>query len=219
MKQAPLKVIIFDFDGVMADSHAFHAYALGQAAKHLNLPFSSKDHEQFFVGKSLIQGTEEYLDYYSQSENFDQFINLKKSFDSKYSKIIQPITGVLPFISQFEVNFPLAICSGARRILVDQFLNKYSLNHRFEVIVTVDDVAKSKPDPESYHLVLEQLQLPANQVIAIEDSPPGIESATAAGIATLGITTTHESSDLKKAAWTVDSFKAIFELLHRQGLV
>jgi len=75
----------------------------------------------------------------------------------------------------------LAIVSGAARAEVDTVLRATGLDV-FEVIVTAEDVTRGKPDPEGYLLALLRLRLQAADAVAIEDSPPGIEAANAAGV-------------------------------------
>ena len=55
------------------------------------------------------------------------------------------------------------------------------VRHALEVVCTVDDVARRKPDPEMLHLVLRHLGLAPAEALVFEDSPPGVEAALAAG--------------------------------------
>ena len=115
----------------------------------------------------------------------------------------------MEFVKQVKETHTLAICSGARRILVDAYLDKFDLHGVFKSIVPADDVNKSKPDPESYIKMLKELDISQTEAIAIEDSLSGIRSAMAAGIFTVAITTTHKANDLKIADKVVDNFSEI----------
>jgi HAD superfamily hydrolase (TIGR01509 family) len=57
----------------------------------------------------------------------------------------------------------------------------------FDHVVAGDDVTHSKPHPAAYHRAMELLGVAATDCVAIEDSPPGVASATAAGAATIGV--------------------------------
>jgi phosphoglycolate phosphatase/beta-phosphoglucomutase len=105
-----------------------------------------------------------------------------------------------------------------------------NLTPLFSVIVTAEDASMCKPSPECYLAGLTKLNekrqherllpLLANECLAIEDSPPGIESARAAGMRTLGVTNTVPAEALRTAGadvvtasladWTVDAVKRLY---------
>jgi sugar-phosphatase len=69
----------------------------------------------------------------------------------------------------------------------------------FEVIVSAEDVTRGKPDPEGYLLALRRLRLPAADAVAIEDSPPGIAAAKAAGLSCVAVLGTAPRERLGQA--------------------
>lgn len=112
----------------------------------------------------------------------------------------------------------LGVVSGALRSEVDGALDQIGVLESFKIIVTAEDVRESKPDPESYRRGFELLNalpplperlLHPHEVLAIEDSPAGIESAAANGLATLGVAQTYEPSQLQDADQIVPSLATI----------
>jgi beta-phosphoglucomutase-like phosphatase (HAD superfamily) len=93
-----------------------------------------------------------------------------------------------------------------------------------ETMVTGDDVARLKPDPAAYQRALEQLDVRPENVLAIEDSEIGLRAATAAGVATVVVTTDYtEDQDFVGAAVVRGSFvspqpldAASLRRIHRQ---
>ena len=75
----------------------------------------------------------------------------------------------------------LAVVSGAARSEVETVLDAAGIDV-FEVIVSAEDVTRGKPDPEGYRRALELLGVEAAQAVALEDAPPGIAAAKAAGL-------------------------------------
>lgn len=69
---------------------------------------------------------------------------------------------------------------------VHQVLHRYDLDHVFSMIVTRDDVQALKPDPAPYTLAIEKMGLAARDLVAVEDSPSGLQSACAAGLRCIG---------------------------------
>jgi HAD superfamily hydrolase (TIGR01509 family) len=99
---------------------------------------------------------------------------------------LKPIKGASELIKEiFENGFRLALCSSASRQAIFLALRKLEAQEYFEIIVSGDDVQNSKPHPEPYARALEQLQIRADQALAVEDSQSGFQSAIAAKIPTI----------------------------------
>jgi putative hydrolase of the HAD superfamily len=93
------------------------------------------------------------------------------------------LPGVMQFIEQARSrNMRLAVTSGSHRGWVEQHLQRLELRQHFDVIRCADDVEHLKPDPALHLAVVSALEVPAQDAIAIEDSPRGIEAAKAAGL-------------------------------------
>jgi len=75
-------------------------------------------------------------------------------------------------------------------------LERFGLAALFRAVVTADDVQISKPDPECYARAVELLGRPAEDCLAVEDTPGGLRAAAGAGCQTLGVTTTHKLQEL-----------------------
>ena len=67
------------------------------------------------------------------------------------------------------------------------------------VLVTVDDVARGKPEPDPYLLAARRLGYPPQQCLVVEDAPAGIKAAATAGAYVVAVTTTHEARALQGA--------------------
>jgi sugar-phosphatase len=87
-----------------------------------------------------------------------------------------------------------AVVTSAGRALAGARLAAAGIDARH--LVTVDDVSRGKPDPEPYLLGAERLGVPAGRCLVIEDAPAGLESARAAGMVAVAVTTTHAASEL-----------------------
>ena len=108
----------------------------------------------------------------------------------------------------------LGLVSGALRDEVDGALWQAGVANRFKSIVTAEDVAEGKPDPEGYRVALALLNteppLPERIVhphdaVAIEDSPAGLASAASAGLGTVGVAQSYDAAKLAAADFVVDS--------------
>lgn len=77
------------------------------------------------------------------------------------------------------------------------------------VLITANDIVMGKPDPEGYLAAAERLGAPATRCIVIEDSPAGLEAARAAGMRTFGVTTTFPADSLTPVDALVSSLEAV----------
>ena len=112
-------------------------------------------------------------------------------------------------VTRLGSHFSLAIASGSLRAEIQQILASGSFGDAFRVIVGADNVTGGKPGPEPYLKAAELLGIDPATAVAIEDSRWGLESARAAGMRTIGITTSYPESALSMADLVVASLDEI----------
>ena len=99
---------------------------------------------------------------------------------------------------------PLAVVSGSARAEIEPVLEAAGIRDRFTVVVSLDDIRRSKPDPEGYLIALHLLGVEGSAAAAVEDSPAGVAAAKAAGLYTVGVTTTQPAERLAEADEVAD---------------
>ena len=82
-----------------------------------------------------------------------------------------------------------ALATMSRCYHTQRVLDVLSLMDAFDFVATRDDVEHGKPDPEIYHLVARELDIPSGECLAIEDSPSGVKAALAAAMWCIAVTT------------------------------
>ena len=112
----------------------------------------------------------------------------------------------------------IALATTSRRKQALHILRALALDDAFDVIATADDVTRTKPDPEIYHLVLGALDAPPPESLAIEDSPAGVAAARAAGVWCIAVTTDFtrkalHRADLLAPRWIVDDPKNLMNIV------
>jgi beta-phosphoglucomutase len=133
---------------------------------------------------------------------------------------IKAYPGVVDLIRLlFDSKLPLAICSGALRSDILPILEQLNISHCFDTIVSADDVAKSKPDPESYQVAFDRLRVcrpesmfTTTTTFAIEDTPAGIAAATQAGLQVIAVTNSYGQEYLTDARYTVNTLEQLLEI-------
>lgn len=211
MPKPPIKAIVFDFDGVIADSEPVHERALLETVQAEGLSFSHDQYQGEIIG-------------YDDRDAFPAIYRLNgRDFDpSQVDRLIAYKTDLLhrliaegavnPFPGTLELaraakaeEIPIAICSGALREEILLMLEAFGAGDVFEIIVTADDVTKAKPDPAGYRMAADHLGIEPAACACIEDTPTGIEAAIAAGYGRiLGVGHSLPSSELHQAHAVVD---------------
>jgi HAD superfamily hydrolase (TIGR01509 family) len=190
-----LKAIIFDLDGVIADTEDLHRQAYNKAFKEagVNTCWSYQDYRDRLI-KTAGSKLDEILPPDPQLDRVEFRKRLYTAKRSHYVKMLdeanlEPRPGVLRLIHEAlaqGVNLAAAsTCSreGAFAIL-DRVLGP-ELRKQFSAIRAGDDAKNRKPAPDIYLLALEAIGLPATACVAIEDTLHGLESAHGAGLCTL----------------------------------
>ncbi|MCD6174472.1 MAG: HAD family phosphatase [Planctomycetes bacterium] len=204
-----LKAVIFDFDGVIADSEALHYKALNAVLNRYGVDVPKEVHWQKYLGYSDRENIEAVnVDYGMEwdSARVQVLIDEKKVvFDELIVSGSIIIDGVAVFIQRLiDAGIRRAVCSGALRSDIDLMLAGTDFKHAFEVIVTADDVTHGKPDPKGYLMVMDKLNqngtdpIEANQCVVIEDSHWGLEAAAAAEMQPVAVTNTYSRSELER---------------------
>ena len=210
-----LKVLIFDFDGVIFDSESLHLQAFNEVLKNHDITISEEDYYKNFISFDDKGVFEKLID---DKQTVDQLIKDKNNFFEKYS-IDNGLLfdGVCELIEKLSSKYILCIGSGAKRSEIISILKKFNLESFFEVIISADDVNYSKPNPETFQKVIDILNESENiraiDCLVIEDTPGGIMAAKSADMYCASITNTFDESLLKDADFIFNSYHEIEDFL------
>ena len=216
-----LKAIIFDFDGVIADTEPLHLKAFQLALSDNGIELTEEEYSAKYLAyddKTLFKELFKDREIEHDEIAISDFINQKsKHFNNVLKGNILILEGVPEFISEVKDKYPLSIGSGALRSEIVEILVFAGLREYFDTIVSADDVEKCKPDPEVYIKVLRELnarhsnsdEILASECLVIEDSTSGIKAAHSSGMKCLAITNSYSARELSEAELIVDSLKKI----------
>ncbi len=132
----------------------------------------------------------------------DEMNRLSYAKEEKYQQEYLPKLALLPGLMEFlekayQKGIPMAIGSAAIPFNINFVLDNLNIRHYFKAIVSADDVVLSKPHPETYLKVAEQLGVPPQHCLVFEDVPKGAEAAANAGMNAVILTTTHHKDEFK----------------------
>jgi beta-phosphoglucomutase len=203
-----ISAIVFDFDGVLADTEPLHFQAFQDTFDRRGWPFSENEYRSQYLALS----DRDLL--YAYAESHDRMFGpgevaaiLSEKSDAYRARLEAPhvlYPAAVNCVGRLRRRFPLAIASGSLRAEIRDILTAHNLLDAFSTIVAIDDVTHGKPDPESYRRAAERLGLAPAACVAVEDTRWGLEAARDAGLRTVGITHTTSRANLKAAEWVID---------------
>lgn len=217
-----LKAIIFDFDGVIADTEPLHLKAFQLTLREKGIELSDEDYFENYLAyddKTLFKELLKDRNYEHNEAQISDFMNRKSEhFENVLKGNILVLEGVPEFISEVSGKYPLAIGSGAIRSEIIDILESGGLREHFEIIVSADEVINCKPDPEVFIEALRRLnnldsvseEISPQECLVIEDSTSGIKAAHSAGMKCLAITNSYAAEKLSEAELIKQSLKGIY---------
>ena len=206
-----IRVIIFDFNGVISDDERLHCAALRKVLKEEGVQITKEDYDARYLGKDDRECFQDVLRPHCSDLKDGELESLILRKSDYYLKTLESnlhiFPGVIPFIQHAYTTCSLAIASGALRREVEFVLERVNLKPYFSCIVTQEDVKRGKPDPEIFLKTLaliNQRHSSTNAVVpaeclVIEDSRPGIEAAIAAGMRCIAIANSFPGEQLSAA--------------------
>ncbi len=214
-----LQAIVFDFDGVIADSEPLHLKAFQQALADEGVVL---DRDEYFarylgyddVGAFTALGRDRGLGWTDRDVAAlvaRKGVRLQAMLEG--GEVLFP--GAAAFVRAAAAAVPIAIASGALRHEIVQIVEGAGLGDLFATIVASGDTPESKPSPAPYRLAFEQLQqasgrtLEPHRCVAIEDSVWGLESARGAGLRCVGVTTSYPAAELAAAELVAGGLNAL----------
>lgn len=180
MKQS-LRAIIFDLDGVLADSEPWWNQIDAQLLKEHGADYRGEYHKDV-LGVSYRLAVEFYKKAFGIPAPTEEMMKrrgeIATEFFANHVGLFPSTKEVLEQLREMKIRLALATSSvGASARL---FLDRHQLTQFFEVIITGDEIERGKPKPDIYLRTAEKLDIAADECLVIEDSLSGIAAAKAA---------------------------------------
>ncbi|HET6852398.1 MAG TPA: HAD family phosphatase [Pyrinomonadaceae bacterium] len=228
-----IKAIFFDFNGVIIDDENIQMKAYQEVLRGHEIDLTE---EWYFDAlgmddKTFVKAMFERAKKPLTDPVLETVLGAKTDLHRQMIEDELPFfPGVLTFLKATSRHFALGLVSMANKTEVGYVFERANLTPLFSIVVTAEDASMCKPAPECYLAGLTKLnekrqrerQLPllASECLAIEDAPPGIQSARAAGMRTLGVTNTVSEEALRAAGadvvtksladWTVGAVEGLY---------
>jgi HAD superfamily hydrolase (TIGR01509 family) len=210
-----LDAIVFDFDGVIADSERLHLKAYQEVLGARGLTLDAETYYSELVGYDDAGAFRRLAAIHGQSWGGDDLRQMIADKSERYQalaargEMLYP--GAAAFVRAAAARVPIAIASGALTHEIDEILERTSLRPLFAAVVGADQTLRSKPSPDPYLEAFARLQaasghaLDARRTVAIEDSKWGLVAARGAGLRLVAVTNTYPADEFAPFAELVVS--------------
>jgi beta-phosphoglucomutase-like phosphatase (HAD superfamily) len=205
-----LHAIVFDFDGVIADSERLHLRAYQEVLGPEGIELSERDYYDRYLGYDDVGVLRELGQDRGVPMNQVRIAELVERKGRRYDELAAAgqmlYPGAAEFIRASAARVPIAIASGALTHEIEDILRRTGLLDLFPVIVGADQTTRSKPDPEPYQTAFARLKahvgrdLEPWRSVAIEDSKWGLVSARGADLRLVAVTNTYSAAELRGEA-------------------
>ena len=204
------KAVIFDMDGVLADTEPIYMGITLDLLAKLEVPLPPEELFEY-VGIPVRQMWSEIRSRFQIHKSLAELIRLEKDRQLQYLRYIKQlpeVPGVRNLLEELaQMGTFMAVASSSSRDIVDLILSKLAIYRFFAATVSGKDVAQGKPAPEIFLKAAADLGVEPRHCIVIEDSPPGIAGAKAAGMICVGFANPNSGRlDLSDADLILDDF-------------
>lgn len=187
------KAFLFDLNGTMIDDMHYHIKAWHGILNELGANISMERMKEECYGKNDELLERMFPGRFTEEEKQVMSLEKEKKYQQQFRPYLKLLPGLDMFLEQAKRNdIPMAIGSAAIMFNIDFVLDNLHIRDHFSALVSADDVAVSKPDPETFVKCAERLHVQPANCIVFEDSPKGVESAKRAGMKAVVLTTMHE---------------------------
>ena len=206
MIPVPGAALLFDIDGTLADTDPLHLEAFNRTFAPYGHVFDKPRFSRELQGLANAAIAARFVPHLSPAEGMAVLAGKEATFRDLARTSVHAVPGLFELLDLADAaGIPMAAVTNAPRLNADLILDGLGIRRRFKAIVIGEELAHGKPHPLPYLEGLRLLGARAESSVAFEDSRTGIASATAAGLATIGIRTSLVHEDLLAAGATLSA--------------
>ncbi|MDA9427465.1 MULTISPECIES: HAD family hydrolase [Bradyrhizobium] len=194
------RALLFDIDGTLADTDPLHLKAFNQVLGPHGHVFDHARFSRELQGFANVAIGERFLPNEAPERRALILDEKEEVFRTLVAGQIRPLPGLMALLDRADsAGIPMVAVTNAPRLNAELLLSGLGITHRFKALVIGAELPHGKPHPLPYQEGLRFVGASAKASIAFEDSRTGVQSATAAGISTIGVRTSLSHDDLVAA--------------------
>lgn len=215
-KNESVQTIIFDLDGTVADTLPDIVYAVSHTLEQVGCPPQPEE----FIRKSIGGGAKNLIKKALGEDKKDLFDSTLQMFTEYYKEHAAVRTTLYPGVKEifdyYHGKKKMAIATFKAKEGTMAILEHFDLLGYFDMVVTVSDVKKAKPDPECIQMILDKLGDNPGQAMLVGDTLTDMQTGKNAGVVTCAVTYGYgELEDIKNSSpdYIIDSFDQLKEIV------
>ena len=215
----PLQAVVFDFDGVIANSEPLHLRAFQEVLAAADVTLTDREYYGNYLGfddAGVFRAVDANRGAGWTPADIDALVSRKTArLEALEHGVSMLFPGAADAVRRLAAAVPLAIASGANGTEIRRVLDREQLTSSFVAIVPADDGLAPKPAPDPYLRAVAQLgaargeSIAARDCVAVEDSMWGLRSARTAGLHTVAVTHTYPAAELSEADLIIISLQEL----------
>jgi beta-phosphoglucomutase family hydrolase len=210
MTEGILEAVLWDLDGVIADTGPYHCRAWQDVFRERGVNFTEVDFMRHFGQRNdtIIRST---LGGSIPPEELDVIANEKEAnYRRRVARNIKPLPGALELIRSLKQNeIKMAIASSAPMENIRLIIRGLGIDDYFQAIVWGREVAEGKPSPQIFLLAARKLEAEPRSCVVVEDAVAGVAAAKRAGMKCVAVTNSHSRNSLKEADLVTTTLAAV----------
>lgn len=189
--------VIWDLDGVLADTTEAHFYAWTTALTARGIPFDRSRFDRVF-GMNNVDTLRAVLGRTPTQEELTGIADRKEALFREHAEgLVRPMPGAIQLLDGLDrAGWLQAVASSAPRENIDLLVDVFGIRPYFAAILSGDGLPAGKPDPLLFLMAAEALRLTPERCVVVEDAPPGVEAARRAGMPCIAVATTRPRETL-----------------------
>jgi beta-phosphoglucomutase family hydrolase len=210
MSIGELEAVIWDMDGVIADTAPYHFQAWQEVFQKRGINFTTEDFKRNF-GRRNDTIVRYALGKNASPDEVDVVATEKEeNYRRRVAQNIKSLPGAIELIRALkEHGVKMAIASSAPMENIQLVTRGLAVNNYFQVIVWGREVTEGKPSPQAFLLAARRLEVEPRNCVVIEDAVAGVTAAKRAGMKCLAVTNSHPKKSLMEADLVVDTLETI----------
>ncbi|MGI1661678.1 HAD family hydrolase [Palleronia sp. KMU-117] len=190
-----MPALLLDLDGTMLDTDRIHCAVFADLMSPFGIAVDEAHYRAHIHGRLNADYFAEMIPDHPDPRGLS--VEKEARFRRRLPRPYPAMPGVAAMLERArDEGWALAVVTNAPPENADAMLSAIGLRHHFEVVVSGEACPRGKPFPDPYLAALDALGVAAAEALAFEDSPSGLAAAVAAGIATVGVTSTLTAADL-----------------------
>lgn len=201
-----IEAVIFDLDGTMVDTEHLWMSVMTELSASYGV-VQTEDIRRRMMGTTDALGLAIYKEAHGLDDSVEELTLKRRALVLEHVASVRPNQGLFELLDLIDdLELKKAVATSSFTVFAQTILTSLDVKHRFDAVITGDEVTKSKPNPQIFLMAAERLQVQPARCVVLEDAENGIQAAAAAGMKSVAIPHIHSRShDFTGASKIVDS--------------